>query len=133
MKRLPLQRPQNHHLQRAGKQISLLAVFHGGDVSPDFPSANVTQGLEQHSIGLAGSQALKFLGLSFFSEMKPSSEQRPALITFAGLPEQSTLPVPPFSDPRSRAVRESGQAWKFVAASESPLFPTSSARILRGH
>src|SRR5713101_8000253 len=105
MKRLPLQRSENHHLQRAGKQISLLAVLHDGDVLQYFPSADVTQGLEQNSIGLAGSQALKFLGLSFFSEMKPSSEQRPTLITFAGLPEQSTLPVPPFSDPRSRGVR----------------------------
>ena len=29
MKRLPLQRAKNHHLQRAGEKVSALAVFHG--------------------------------------------------------------------------------------------------------
>src|SRR6266436_6115731 len=32
MQRLPLQRSENHHLQRAGKKVSFLSVFHGWEI-----------------------------------------------------------------------------------------------------
>src|SRR5213594_2715980 len=34
MQRLPLQRSENHHLQRPAKKVSLLAAFHRWEVSP---------------------------------------------------------------------------------------------------
>jgi hypothetical protein len=57
VKRLPLQRAKNHHLQRAGEKVSALAVFHG-EFSPGFDSATVGLGLEQHRIALILSQAI---------------------------------------------------------------------------
>lgn len=49
-----------------------------------------------------------------------------------GLPELLAQRVPPFFDRWSRAVRENGQGWKFVARSEAPLRRTLSERIPRG-
>ena len=51
VKRLPLQRAKNHHLQRAGEKVSALAVFHG-EFSLGFDSASVSLGLEQNSMRL---------------------------------------------------------------------------------
>src|SRR6266436_5796109 len=50
MKRLPPQRAKNHHLQRAGKEISLFAIFHGGVVLRRLDSSDVSLGLEQNSM-----------------------------------------------------------------------------------
>jgi len=63
MKRLPPQGAKNHHLQRAGKEISLFAIFHGGECSGRLDSSDVSLGLEQNSMkGFDSSQGEKGCG-----------------------------------------------------------------------
>ncbi len=58
---MPIARSENHHLQCAGKKVSLLAVFHGWVSARN--SADIGLGLEQNSIMAPdGSQETKRRG-----------------------------------------------------------------------
>src|ERR1700719_1607710 len=41
MQRLSFQRPENHHLQRTGKQVSLTAALHRNSISPRVGSVDL--------------------------------------------------------------------------------------------